>query len=330
MTAHGGLMKVAFLIMGIPPALALSISDVRPTVVVAGATGKVGSAVVRSLVESGGVEVVALVRSAEKARALYGDGSGVTIAEADYSDTDALDAALCQHPACRLFIACSNVPQQARLEMNLCEAAVRHGAAYAVKLSTVTPVLEMKEGGPYAAHLASEQALAASGLPFTILRPNLFMQMLTDGFLGLGLDEQGKSEHPFAAARISMVDARDVGDCAAALLAQSGSPADSAHNGATYRLSGPAAVTVGGELASAVSALRLQPIHVAPCTASEMLRRRMPGLPDAAAASLTGFLGVLGGRCDEVTDTVERLCGHPATSVEQFVREHAQAFRGRL
>ena len=58
-----------------------------------------------------------------------------------------------------------------------------------------------------------------------------------DGFLGLGLDEQGKSEHPFASARVSMIDVRDVGACAAALLAQPGSPADSAHNGATYDLS---------------------------------------------------------------------------------------------
>ena len=111
-----GEMKVlVVLLLGIPTASALSTSDLRPTVVVAGATGKAGSAVVRSLVESGGVDVVALVRSADKARALYGDGSGVAIAEADYSDTDALDAVLCQHPACRLFIACANGPQQARL-----------------------------------------------------------------------------------------------------------------------------------------------------------------------------------------------------------------------
>jgi len=319
--------KAAILLQGILTASALSVGDVRPTVVVAGATGKAGSAVVRSLVESGGVDVVALVRSAERARALYGDGSGVAIAEADYSDTDALDAVLCQHPACRLFIACANGPQQARLEINLCEAAVRHGAAYAVKLSTVTPVLEMKVGGPYGAHLESEAALAASGLPFTVLRPNLFMHMLAgDGFLGLGLDEQGKSEHPFATARVSMIDVRDVGACAAALLAQPGSPAESAHNGATYDLSGPAAVAVGDELASAVSALHPQPIHVAPCTATELLTRRMPGLPAPLATNLEGFLAVLGGECSEVTDTVERLCGRPATSVEQFVNEHASEF----
>ena len=55
----------------------------------------------------------------------------------------------------------SHYPRQARLEVNLCEAAKRHGASYAVKLSTATPVLEMKAGGPYGAHLESEAALAA-------------------------------------------------------------------------------------------------------------------------------------------------------------------------
>ena len=156
-------------LMGIATASALSPGDARPTVVVAGATGKAGSAVVRSLVESGGVDIVALVRSAAKARTLYGEDSGVEIAEADYADSDALDAVLREHPACRIFIACANGPNQARLEMNLCEAAKRHGASHAVKLSTATPVLEMKAGGPYGAHLESEAALAASGLPCTML-----------------------------------------------------------------------------------------------------------------------------------------------------------------
>ena len=158
----GALTAVVAVLMGIPTASALSLGDARPTVVVAGATGKAGSAVVRSLVESGGVDIVALVRSAAKARTLYGEDSGVEIAEADYADTDALDAVLREHQACRIFIACANGPNQARLEVNLCEAAKRHGASYAVKLSTATPVLEMKAGGPYGAHLEAEAALAAS------------------------------------------------------------------------------------------------------------------------------------------------------------------------
>ena len=112
----GAVTAVVAVLMGIPTASALSLGDVRPTVVVAGATGKAGSAVVRSLVESGGVDVVALVRSAAKARTLYGEESGVAIAEADYSDTNALDAVLRQHPACRLFIACANGPDQVGLD----------------------------------------------------------------------------------------------------------------------------------------------------------------------------------------------------------------------
>ena len=45
------------------------------------------------------------------------------------------------------------------------------------------------------------------------------MHMLAgEGFLGLGLDKQGESAHPFASARIAMIDVRDVGACAAAMV----------------------------------------------------------------------------------------------------------------
>ena len=138
--------------------------------------------------------MVALVRSADKARKLFNNDAAITIAEADYADADAIDSSLRELQSYRLFVACSNGPGQAANEANLCAAAARHGAEYAVKLSTVTPVLEMKEGGPYAAHLEAEAALAASGVPYSILRPNLFMQMLsTPGLLGFELGEAASS-----------------------------------------------------------------------------------------------------------------------------------------
>ena len=313
---------------------ALSIGD-RPAVVVAGATGRVGSAVVRSLVRRDEVDVVALVRNADKARKLFEADKAVTIAEADYADVDAIDSAILSSvrelQSCRMFVACSNGPDQAQLEANLCAAAARRGAEYAVKLSTVTPVLEMKEGGPYAAHLEAEAALAASGVPYSILRPNLFMQMLSaPGLLGFELGDATSAEvhHCFAEASISLIDARDVGEVAAALLCLP--PAAAAeHHGQTYRLSGPAAEKVGDELLAAAAPLWARrdalPTLVG-CTAAEHVSKQMPSLPAPAAASLEGFLRVLAEECDEVTDCVERLSGKPPTPFRAFVTEHAPAF----
>merc|ERR1712070_720939 len=99
--------------------------------------------------------------------------------EADFGDASALGDALqsLRPSSWRLFLACGNSPDQERLEMNLLNASAKHGCEYIVKLSTVRTVLEAKSGGPYKAHLSIEQALAESQVPWTVLRPNLFMQM---------------------------------------------------------------------------------------------------------------------------------------------------------
>ena len=129
-----------------------------PPVVVSGATGRVGSAVVRSLVSRRGSAegVYVLARDAEKAQAMH---EGVQCLCAAHDDAEALAEAFGSVPSgFRLFVACSNSPQQAALEGGLCRAAHSAGCAYAVKLSTARQVLEMKQGGPYVAHLEARTA----------------------------------------------------------------------------------------------------------------------------------------------------------------------------
>ena len=116
------------------------------TVVVSGASGRVGSEVARGLSERPGVRVVALVRSAEKARGMLPDG--VVVLEADYGDPAALDAALARvETGFRLFLACGNAPEQAELELNVARG---EGARLRLLLQalTATAVLEMRQG-PY-------------------------------------------------------------------------------------------------------------------------------------------------------------------------------------
>ena len=124
-------------------------SSLPPPVVVSGATGRCGSAVVRSLIAARGSadNIFVLARDADKSRAMH---EGVRCLCAAYDDDQALDAAFASVPAnFRVFVACSNSPQQADLESRVCRAAHRAGCRYAVKLSTASPVLEMKRGGPY-------------------------------------------------------------------------------------------------------------------------------------------------------------------------------------
>ena len=134
--------------------------------------------------------------------------------------------------------------------------------------------------------------------------------------------------HCFADASVSLIDARDVGEVAAALLCLDAAAA-AEHHGQTYRLSGPAAERIGDELLAAAAPLwprRDALPTIVGCTAAEHVARRMPTLPEAAAGSLEGFLRVLAAQCDEVTDAVERLSGVPPTPFLDFVTEHASAF----
>ena len=291
-----------------------------PPVVVTGATGRVGSAVVRSLIERRGSaeNIFVLARDVAKANAMHAD---VQCLSAAYDDVAALSTALSSMPAgYRLFLACSNSPTQADLESNVCNAAHSSGCEYVVKLSTASAVLEMKEGGPYAAHLRVEELLAQLDMPHAVLRPNLFMDELVGAFLGVSsLRSSDSCVHPFAESPISMVDTRDVAECAASLLlAAAPDPC------AKYDVTGPSAVTLSADLAGAIKELSGREVTITPCTVDEYLAPR--GLPPPVSASLGGFFSVLMARCAAATDVVQTLTGRAPRGIGQFVQDHAADF----
>lgn len=300
-------------------------SALRPTVVVTGATGRVGSEVVRALRSAHDASIVVLVRDAAKARAAFDFADELTVLEADYADEAAVGSALATlEPSFRLFLACANGPAQATLETNLLRAAERAGASFCCKLSTVGAVLAMKKGGPYAAHLQVEEALRESALRHCVLRPSLFMQMLLGSSL-LGCAESlrstGACAHPFAERRVAMIDARDVGAVAASVCA---STRTDEHDGRVYDLTGSESVVLGRHLTDACAALGRQ-IEISPVPLEEYVAS-MGQLPAAAVESLLGFLGVLGSECGDVSDAVPALLGRPARSLRAFVADHAEEF----
>ena len=132
--------------------------------------------------------------------------------------------------------------------------------------------------------------------------------------------------HPLADARISAVDVRDVGACAAALLAAETPPAPTADGSSAryYDVTGPAAIRLSDELAAAISALRPTAVTIEHVGVDEWLVAR--ALPPALSANLGGFFRVLATECADVTDVVEELTGRPARDVRAFVTEHADAF----
>lgn len=149
---------------------------------------------------------------------------------------------------------------------------------------------------------AWERDVRASGKEWTILRPNWFQQNFSEGF-ATSLREKGTLELPAGRAAVSFVDTRDIGEVAAAALAEEG------HAGQTYVLTGPEALDHHQALAILGRGLRYVEL-----TEEEFAGQlRQAGADDRVVAWQLGLFSVMrDGRNAVVTDTVERITGRPA------------------
>lgn len=280
----------------------------NPTVLVTGATGTVGSALVPALLERGAT-VRAMSRTAGTAIA------GADDVVADLYDPESVTAALTGVDAA--FLNSPSSPDAAKLQIQFADLAQRAGVHRIVLLSQYaarpdSPVRFLRWHAEVEAHVKQ------LGLDFTVLRPNLYLQALL-AFAGT-VSAHGQFGAPIGDAAVSAIDTRDIADCAATTLTQTG------HIGRTYTLTGPRAVT-HHEIAAAL----------ATATGREVTFTDMP--PVGFAAALSGMLpqwqldGLIEdyahyarGEAAEVHTSVADLTGHPARDLADFARDHAAAF----
>ena len=210
-----------------------------PTILVTGASGTIGSRVVREL-RSRRVRVRALVHH----RALDPDLSDVDQVHGDLADPTAIRQALGRTQA--VFIACANGPDQVAMECGLIDAAHAAGVQRIVKLSAQGAEI----GSPVAYwdwHARIEAHLERSGIPAAILRPSFLMSNLFAA--APQLRHTGSLIAPAAGARITLIDPADVAAAAVEALL------DARHDGRIHQLTGPVAVSypdVAAELSAVV------------------------------------------------------------------------------
>lgn len=219
----------------------------------------------------------------------------------------------------RVFLACGNVPEQVEFECSVIDAAAAAGVSRVVKLS-----------GPAASddspmiferwHARIERHLAASGLPAVVLRPKTYLTNLLA--FAPAIAATGTLFAPAAGARVAFVDPRDIAEVAAVALIEPG------HDGATYELSGPEAITYD-RVAAALSAAAGSPIafrDVGDDTARSMLVA--DGVPEMVADAIVAiFAAQRAGALSGVTGTIQELTGRAPRTVEEWAHDNRDAFR---
>jgi len=200
-----------------------------------------------------GRELVRLLRAAgAPVRLLTRSAPGPDEVAGDLADPASLDRAM--KGADAVFLLSSAAPGELAWHRNAIEAAARAGVGHLVRSS----ILGADPASPARFihdHGQADELLRASGVPFTILRPNFYMHNVTE-LWPPSLDPQGNYYAPAGEARISMVDARDVGAVAARVLA--GAPAGQARD-----VTGPEALS-HAEAASKLAGRLGRPVRYVP------------------------------------------------------------------
>ena len=290
------------------------------TIAVSGATGAVGGRVAARLAALG-VEQCLIVRDASRAPSL----PGATVAVAAYQDAQAMTAALA---GVRTFFFVSGAEAVDRLDQHrtAVNAAVAAGVERVVYLSflgaspdaTFTLVQQ---------HWATEEHIKSAGVRWTFLRDSLYAD-----FLPKMAGADGVMRGPAGDGRVSFVAQDDIADCAVAVLtadALTSGETDgvSAHDGATYTLTGPEAVSLP-EAAARLARTTGRPFSFVDETLEEAwVSRREFGAPDWEVEGwISSYQAIAAGELATVTDDVWTLTGRRPASLERVFLSHPELF----
>jgi uncharacterized protein YbjT (DUF2867 family) len=285
-------------------------------ILITGATGTTGREVVEELRRLGAKGVRALVR--DPARADFIREAGFEAVGGDFERPETLGAAL--EGVGRALLLTPPTPDTVGHHRDFIRAAAAAGVRHVVKLSAFGADADAPEGfGKW--HGQSENLLKTSGLKWTMLRPNFFMQNL------LGQARQiaaaGSIFQPVGDARASFIDVRDIAAVAARTLTEEG------HEGQTYVLTGPESLSYH-EVAAKLTEAAGRSINYVPVSPEQFRAGALgAGLPEWLVSALERLNEMFAsGRAAEVTDAVRRVGRKEPTTFDRFARDYADAFKG--
>jgi len=284
------------------------------TILVTGATGNVGGKVVKQLAAAG-FKVRAAVRNPSKAENLK--SANVELAQLDYSKPVTYAPAL--KGVEKVFLVMAAMPGIAELTSSFAKAAKDAGVKHIVKLSA-HGAADTPTYGMAGLHLTAEKALAESGVPFTHLRPSMFMQNF---FMNVdSIKETGKFFMSVGDTTVSFIDTRDIATAAVGVLTGKG------HEGKTYTITGTKAISYheAAKQLAAASGREVVYVDIPPEAAAQGMKET--GMPEPMVGAMMYLMKYTkDGGFNVVTSDYKDITGKAATEFAQFAEDFTGVFK---
>ena len=283
-------------------------------ILITGATGKTGSATAKSLGEKG-ERFRALIRNEEKKEGLESLGGEVVIGSIE--NTDVVNQSM--QGVKTVLVLLPNSESQLALEKQLVDSAKQAGVERIVKMSSIEATPDATSQIPKL-HLESEEYIKQSGLAWTMIKPNFYMQNL---LASAGtIKDQGKIFLPMGEGKTGMIDTTDVGTVIAKVLSEDG------HESMNHEITGPEILSFYevAEIFSKALGKQVDYVDVPMDAYKETLGQFLTNQWHLDAV-IDLFKGIAEGGIEDKTDTFNELMGETPKSLSQFLAENSFIFK---
>jgi uncharacterized protein YbjT (DUF2867 family) len=291
----------------------------QESILVTGASGNIGSQVVKQLLsDAPDVSIKAAVHSSQNVKKVK-DGDRVKVIPIDYNESDTLREAL--KDVDKLFLLTPDVSNAPDLASNAVTEAKKAGIRHIVKQSVMGADLEA-DVGTMRLHRQVEEIIEQSGIPFTFLRPNEFMQNFIN-FHSASIKGNNAFYIPLEDAKVSLVDVRDIASIAVQSLID-----EDKHKNKTYLITGPEALSYHqvAEILSNTTGRKINYVNISDEEARTAMKEI--GMSDwliNTVSELSEYFRK--GKASEISSAVEEVTGNKPISFSQFANDYIDAFR---